>query len=259
MTKKIIVPVLIILIIVLISYFTINRNRYLVIGTNPAFPPFEYLGGEDGSEIVGFDLGIAKEIAKDYQKNVKIEILDFNELIYALEDGRIDMVISALSITEERMNLVDFSVAYYADSLVALVRSDDETFANIHTKEALARKKKLATRLTTTAANITQELVKNNIDNPVLLDRSWVTILGCLFEKKVDAIIIDSAVARAFVAKYDGLAILPIEFEPEYFAVAVKKGNDKLRLSINKTIKRLVDSRDYYKLVEDYIEDYVNQ
>ena len=91
----------------------------VVLGTNAAFPPFEYVSGKD---IVGFDITMGEKIAKT--AGMKLEVLDmaFDSLIPALQAGTIDFIAAGMSVTEERKKNVDFSVPYFASEQVIIVR-----------------------------------------------------------------------------------------------------------------------------------------
>ena len=83
----------------------------IVMGTNAGFKPFEY---KNGNEIVGFDVDIAKEIAKKTNKTLKIEDMSFDGLLPALNSGQVDMVIAGMSVTPEREKNALFSKSYYS-------------------------------------------------------------------------------------------------------------------------------------------------
>ena len=91
----------------------------VILGTNAAFPPFEYV---EGKNIVGFDITMGEKIAKT--AGMKLEVLDmaFDSLIPALQAGTIDFIAAGMSVTEERKKNVDFSVPYFASEQVIIVR-----------------------------------------------------------------------------------------------------------------------------------------
>ena len=91
----------------------------VILGTNAAFPPFEYV---DGKNIVGFDITMGEKIAKN--AGMKLEVMDmaFDSLIPALQAGTIDFIAAGMSVTEERKKNVDFSVPYFASEQVIIVR-----------------------------------------------------------------------------------------------------------------------------------------
>ncbi len=258
MSKTIKIPLISIGIIIIISivYYSINKTDDLIVGTNPTFPPFEYIGGISGNDIVGFDIEIAKIIAKDYGSNIEIEILYFDELIEAIQSGNIDMAISTMTITDERKKYVDFSIPYYTTMSTVIVRSDDSTFEDITTREELGTNKKLGSRIGTTCLASALKIADGK---PVVENNSWKFLIEQLLANNIDAIVMDKDVARAFLSKYENIRILPIEFDIEEYGIAVKKGNSKLLSSINTTLQRIFDSGEYNNLVQLYINNYLEQ
>ena len=94
-------------------------NKFLKLGTNAAFPPFEYV---EGKNIVGFDITMGQKIAKD--AGMKLEVVDmaFDSLIPALQSGTIDFIAAGMSVNEERKKNVDFSETYFESEQVIIVR-----------------------------------------------------------------------------------------------------------------------------------------
>lgn len=88
-------------------------------GTNSAFKPFEYA---EGSEIVGFDISISQNVAKDMGRKLQVEDMAFDSLLSALDTGTVDFVAAGMTATEERKESVDFSEPYYSSKQVAIVR-----------------------------------------------------------------------------------------------------------------------------------------
>ena len=97
----------------------LGGNSVLKLGTNAAFPPFEYV---EGKNIVGFDITMGQRIAKD--AGVKLEVVDmaFDSLIPALQSGTIDFIAAGMSVNEERKKNVDFSETYFESEQVIIVR-----------------------------------------------------------------------------------------------------------------------------------------
>lgn len=86
-----------------------DTTKYLVMGTNAEFPPFETRGGPGGAEVVGFDVDVAKAIAAKVGLPLKIEDMKFDSLLPALDAGQVDMVLAGMTITPDRAQNVDFS------------------------------------------------------------------------------------------------------------------------------------------------------
>lgn len=94
-------------------------TQSLKLGTNAAFPPFEYV---DGKNIVGFDISMGQKIAKNAGKTLDIVDMAFDSLIPALQSGTIDFIAAGMSVTEERKKNVDFSAPYFQSEQVIIVK-----------------------------------------------------------------------------------------------------------------------------------------
>ena len=98
-----------------------------MLGTSADFTPYEFhkvINGKD--EIVGFDIAIAKEIAADLGAELVIEDMGFDGLLPALQSGRVDLVVSGMTPTDERKKSIDFSDTYYKSKQVIMVRNVDK-------------------------------------------------------------------------------------------------------------------------------------
>ncbi len=105
--------------IVLPAEIVSTGTEIIKLGTNAAFPPFEYV---EGADIVGFDITMGQKIAADYGKKLEVVNMEFDSLIAALSSGAIDFIAAGMSVTEERKKNVDFSDPYYASKQVVIVR-----------------------------------------------------------------------------------------------------------------------------------------
>ncbi|GIQ62312.1 hypothetical protein PACILC2_08800 [Paenibacillus cisolokensis] len=90
-----------------------GEPKTIVMGTSADYPPYESVDAKGGGEVVGLDIDIARHIAEKLGYELKISNMDFNGLIAALQTKRVDFVMSAMSVTEERKQSVDFSENYY--------------------------------------------------------------------------------------------------------------------------------------------------
>ncbi len=233
-----------------------QRKKDLIVGTNPTFPPLEYIGGSSGTDIIGANVELVKLIANDYGRDYHLEIVQFTELFSSLESGKIDISIGGLAVSDERKKLVDFSEPYYSVSVVALVRKDDDTFDDVDTKEALGQNKKLGTRSGSVLEATTSSIADGN---PYDTKASWTLIVHELLNGKIDAVIINNVVADVFLEKYDNLEVLPTKFDTLNHAIAVKKGNTKVLNSINKTIEKLNSTDQYQRFVDEYTKKYASE
>jgi len=97
----------------------LSGSNKIKLGTNAAFPPFEYV---DGKDIVGFDITMGEKIAVKAGTQLEIVDMAFDSLIPALQAGTIDFIAAGMSVTEERKKNVDFSDPYFASEQVIIVR-----------------------------------------------------------------------------------------------------------------------------------------
>lgn len=215
----------------------IKKSGKLVLGTCADYPPYEFHKIVDGKDtIVGFDIEIAKEIAKDLGVELEIKDMDFDGLIPSLKTGKVDILISGMTPTPERAEQVDFSKIYYKAVQNVLVRAEDkDKFNNV---ESLTGKKVGAQ-----TASVQEKIAKEEIKDANVLSLGKVTdLVLSLKTKKVDAVVVEGPVAKAYVDKNSDIMIADIKVgSPEDgSAIAVQKDNAQLVEAINKTIDRLV-------------------
>ncbi|CAM4382082.1 polar amino acid transport system substrate-binding protein [Paenibacillus endophyticus] len=212
----------------------------LILGTSADYAPFEFHKTIDGKDtIIGFDIEIAKEIAKDMNAELEIQDMDFDGLLLALDTGKVDMVISGLTPTEERKKNVDFSEIYYLTDQGVLVSKDAaEQFKTLDDLKG----KKIGIQKGSIQEGIAQEIADAKL-----------TALGKIPELvmelksgRVDAIILEKPVADQYAVAQTDIVVSEVKIEqPEEEAgvsIAVKKGEQELLNKIDGTIARLKSS-----------------
>lgn len=222
-----------------------KSDDVLVVGTNAAFPPFEYVGGQSGDEIKGFDIDLAKQIAKDAGKTLKVENMKFDSLIVALNSGKIDFIASGMTITAERQANVNFSDPYYEATQVVLVNKDNDS---IHTLEDI-KDKHFAVQLGTTA----DIMSKKYTQNITAFNTGFEAIME-LKNAKVDLVLFDSEPAANYLAKNPELKMIKLDFPAEFYGFAVSKEQPELLASINKTLANMKADGQYQTLVSTHIK-----
>ena len=226
----------------------IKKNGKLVIGTSADYPPYEFHKSVNGKdEIVGFDVEIGKQIAKDLGVQLEIKDMKFDGLLAALDQGNVDIIVAGMNPTEERKKSVDFSNVYYtAVQSVILRTSDKDKIKSIDDLKG----KKVAVQKGATQ----EEIAKNQLPNSqaVALPKISDLILS-LKNNRADAVIVELPVATSNVNSNKDLFIsdIKVKNEVEGSAVAVKKGSTDLVQAINKTIDRLTKDKSIDKYVTD--------
>ena len=111
-----------------------SKDGCFVVATNAYFPPFEYY---KGNKLTGIDIQLAYNIAQLLNKPLYVEDMDFLAVIPSVQNGNCDIAMAGLTINEERLNQVDFSIPYYESSQVIIVKESDTTYDNCTTAEEI--------------------------------------------------------------------------------------------------------------------------
>jgi len=230
----------------------IKASGKIVLGTSADYPPYEFHKVVDGKDtIVGFDIEIAKEIAKDLGIELQIKDMKFDGLLAALDSGNIDFVIAGMTPTEDRQKNVDFSNIYYTAIQALVVRAEDVN--NITSLEDLEGKKIGAQK-----GSIQEGIATTQIQGGVIKALGKVSDLMLeLKNNKVDAIVVEMPVAMAYASKNNDLIVTEIKFEEEDggSAVAFKKGSNEFVELVNKTLQRLNNDGLIEKFVTEATEE----
>ncbi len=227
-----------------------NDGGKLVMGTNAAFPPFEFTTSEGlVGEFDGIDVAIASEIASDMGKELEVADMDFDGLIAAVSTGKVDMVAAGMTATDGRRKNVDFSDTYFLASQVMVVAADN---TDITKADDLKNDKKVGVVLGYTGDNIVTDDLQIPEDKITRANRG-LDVVQEVKNGKLDAVVIDSATGKALAEK-NGLKVVedPDAFETEEYAIAVKKGNTELLDKINATLAELKASGKIDELAVKY-------
>ena len=216
----------------------------LVMATNAEFPPYEY---HDGDAIVGIDAEIAKAIADELGMELEIEDIAFDSIIPEIVSGKADMGLAGMTVTEDRMQSVDFSDTYAKASQKIIVTEDSEIASPDDVKGVI-----VGVQLGTTGDIYVSDLEADG--TTVERYSKGFEAVQALSQGKIDAVVIDGEPAKTFVAETEGLKILEESFTDEEYAIAVKKGNTELLEKINGALKTLKDNGTLDEIVAKYIK-----
>ncbi len=220
----------------------------LIMATNAEFPPFEFIAADGNGicgEFDGIDIAIANEIAKDMGVTLEVSNMDFNSIIPAVDAGKADIGIAGMTVTEDRLENVDFSEPYWVAVQTILVNTDNTDITSVETLNG----KKVGV-----VTGYTGDLTLSEIEGIELARyQKGIDAVQDVLNGKIDAAVIDSPTAASFIAKNPTLKGITDDtvFETEEYAVAIKKGNTELLEKVNATIKRLNDSNEIAKISED--------
>lgn len=215
----------------------------LVMGTNAAFPPYEF---KEGETIVGIDAEIAAALAEKLGMELEIKDMAFESLIPAVAGGSVDIVLAGMTVTDERKESVNFSDSY-ATGIQSVIVIADSAIATIDDLSG----KLIGVQTGTTgdiycSGDYGEEAVKR-YDNGALA-------VQALLNGQIDCVVIDNQPAKAFVAANDGLKILDTEYAVEDYAIALNKEDTELLEKVNTALAELKADGKVDEIVSKYIK-----
>lgn len=226
----------------------------LVFGTFAEYPPFAFVG--EGNAVIGdydgIDMAVAKRISDDNKFNPIVKNMDFYELFDALDQGEIDVLISAMTLSSEREEIVDCSIPYYDATQVMVVKTDSD----IKSTEDIVDKT-VAIIKNTVGEYYVCELGKYVGYNYVTFESANEAVAQVV-NGNHSALITDKTIAEKYVRENEDLKIVsdPNAFEVEQFGIAVKKGNTELLEKINKSIEKMIEDGDIEAWALNFLEFY---
>jgi len=227
------------------------NDGYLTLATSADFPPYEFY---EDNQVVGIDAEIAAAVAEKLGLKLKIEDMDFDSVIPAVQTGKADIGMAGLTVTEDRKAAVDFSDSY-ATGVQVIIVPEDSPIASLDDLSSNIGTYRIGVQLATTGDIYASDTPENGgfgAENVEEYTKGADAILA-LTSDKIDCVIIDSEPAKAFVAANPGLKILDTEYAVEDYAIATSKDNKALTEQINKVLKDLIADGTVKGIVEKYI------
>lgn len=222
-----------------------DSKRTITMGTNAAFPPFEF---EDGGEIKGIDADFAKAIAEELGYELKIENLEFDVLITALNTNKVDFIAAGMTITPLREEQVNFSDTYYTAQQAVVVLED----STISTLDDLVGKK-IGVQAGTTGQYLAEEIEGANDNKLINGYNAGAEAIQALLNGQIDAVVVDNLPATEFFNKNEGLKLLNGLYEDEEYAIAFRKSDTTLLNDFNNAMKKLINDGSFQEIVDKYM------
>jgi len=220
----------------------------LVVGMELAYPPFEMT--DTSGRPAGVSVDLAHELGKALGKRVVIENTAFDGLIPALKTGKIDLIISSMTATEERARSIDFSDAYLSTGLCLLVKKGAPVtgIRDFDRPGRTVAVKKGTTGHSFAAKNIKEARV-------LVLDKESAAVLEVV-QGKADAFIYDQmSTYQNWQRNQATTTALLVPFQKESWAVGVRKGNDALRIKVNAFLKEFRAKGGFERLGDRYLKE----
>ncbi len=226
-----------------------SGKQKIVVGSDATYPPFEYQ--DEAGRYVGFDLDMMAAIAEAADLEIDFRDMPFDGLIPALCSGQIDAVVSAMSITEARTAMMDFTDPYFQSGLIIAVRPDN---SSINSLQDLKGKS-----VGVMSGTVAQTYAKTAPGAKVIAfsssDYSYEQALIELEKGTVEAVISDYSVAVNFINQGNNLKIVGEKFAVEDYGIAVSKDNPELLQKLNSGLQEIKANGQYDIIYEKWFKD----
>ena len=231
------------------SFTTVEAGK-LHMSTNAEFPPYEMTTDDGGFE--GIDVEVAEAIAKKLGLELVVDDMGFDAALTAVQTGQSDIAMAGITVTDDRLEVMDFSDSYATGVQVVIIKEDSPAVQSL---DDLASAAMIGTQKATTGYIYCSAPVEEGgygEDHVIAFDTGALAVMA-LVNGQVDAVVIDNEPAKSFVAENPGLKILDTEFAVEDYAIGFAKGNTALKDAVNAAMAELKADGTFQNIVDKYI------
>ena len=228
----------------------------LVMATNASFPPYEFVG-DDGA-FAGIDVEIAGLIAEKLGLKLEIQDVEFGSIIGGVQSGKFDMGMAGMTVTDERLQSVNFSTTYATGVQSIIVKEDSEItkFDDFFNEDGSVKDIMIGVQQDTTGDIYCSDDAPDGVGaDHVTQFKTGNDAVQALVSGKVDAVIIDNQPAKSYVAANEGLKILDTAYTEENYAICVAKTNTALLDAINGALAQLAAEGKIDEIIAKYIAE----
>lgn len=225
------------------DFKTVNAGK-LTISTSPDFPPFEWT--DDSGEVIGIEPELMTLICEKLGLELQIDTMDFNSALLAAENGKSDAVVSGVTVKEDRKLIYDFTDSYTTITQAIVAKEGAGiTMDNLGDYS-------IGVQSGTTG----QEYVEEDFGTEhVVAYDTYSLVFQALNNGQIDCIVMDDAVAKAYIASNPGLTMTETTYAPEEYAFGFTKGNTELVDAVNAALKELVDDGTVQEIIDKYMTE----
>lgn len=233
---------LILAVFLLVSCLDNKDENIWVVGTCADNPPYEFV---QNGEILGFDIDLITEVSKYLGKKVQFKNMEFHTLLAALSTQNIDLVLAGLSVTQKRMQRVDFSIPYTFAKIAALYRKEDQfnEFKDLKDKKVGAQLGTIWSLIAHESSVINGFSITSLSNNLMLIEE--------LKSRRVDVVALEETQAKKFVEVYSNMSYFVDKNLRSEFAIAMPKGFSN-KENINQAIKALRGNGTIKRLIKKW-------
>ena len=215
----------------------------LTMATNATFPPYEMT--TDSGDIEGIDVDTAKAIAEKLGLELQVDDMEFDAALLSVQQGKADIAMAGITVTDERKAVMAVSDSY-ATGIQSIIVPEGSDIAS---PDDLAGKKIGTQRGTTGYIYCTDDFGEDSV---VAYDNG-LTAVQALNNGQVDAVVIDNAPAKEYVAANPGLKVLETSYAEEDYAIGMNKDNTALVEAVNAALEELKADGTLQSIVDKYI------
>lgn len=211
----------------------VQENKELLIGLNDTYPPMEFR--DESHNLVGFDIDLGNEIAKKLGVQAKFVANDWKGIIPSLKSSKYDMILSTMTITEERKKEIDFSQPYLVGGQKIVVKSDNNSIKNVDD----LKNKVVGVQLGTTG-DIAAQKIEGIKD--IKKYEGVTEAFNDLSIGRLDAVITDDQVGRYYLKETgENLVVLDAKLSEENVGIGFRKDELELKNEVQKAINELIE------------------
>ena len=223
----------------------------LKMGTNANFPPYEFYDDETG-EIVGIDAEVADAICKQLgYDGVEIVDMEFSAIINAVVSGKVDFGMAGMTVTEERLQSVDFTTSY-ATGIQSVIVKEGSDITTVDDLFAEGANHKVGVQLGTTGDIYCSDEIEDAGLGTIERYNNGTDAVVALVSGKIDCVVIDNQPALKFIEANEGLKILDTYYAEEDYAICLAK-DSALTAQINEALEALIADGTVQSIVDKYI------
>lgn len=216
----------------------------IVMLTNAAFPPFEYLG--DNNKPAGVDVELAQAIADELGVKLEVIDMDFDAIVTAIQSGQGDIGVAGMTNTEERRKSINFSIDYVSTTQMIIVQEGSA----IQTADDLVGKT-IGVQMGTTGDLFATDMIEGA---NMMRFKTGPDAGLALQNGQIEAIVIDAMPAAQIAAAGAGLVVLEEPLTEEQYAIAIAKENTDLKEVVDKVLQKLLDDGTIDALIAKHLE-----
>lgn len=221
--------------------------RKIVNGIDANFPPFAFI--DETGKPSGFDVDAMNWIAKDLGMTVTHVPMAWDGIVTSLLTRKIDIIASGMTINEERKKQVAFTEPYWVIKVVMVVPRN----SRLDIWELFTDRKSVGVQQGTPEAKwLKEEIASKGYKTTLRLYNSSPLAIEDLLNGRLDAAAMDDAPAHDAVSRKQVKILGDFGMPEEDFGYAVRKEDTELLAKVNASLKKLMDSPDWQKLIEKY-------